>query len=55
MKEYARYMYCVEKEEGRRKKEEIPVTEVEYTKTEKPRRFAEASVIRVATTYFPTS
>ena len=26
-----------------------------YTKTEKPRRFAEASVIRVATTYFPTN
>ena len=48
MKEYARYMYYIEKDE-------IPVTEGVYTKTEKPRRFAEASVIRVATTYFPTS
>jgi hypothetical protein len=49
MKEHARYMYYIEKEE-------IPITEGVYKKkTEKPRRFAEASVIRVATTYFPTN
>ena len=47
MKEHARYMYYIEKEE-------IPITEGVYTKkTEKPRRFAEASVIGWRRPTFP--